>query len=121
MVSVRFDDFYNDRNYVGAPRLPYIAGFEARNIPEIGARVSALEAGEIDVGMSIPPDLAVPLGESGDFNVFYHPAQRGLHIKLPMTIEEDPYHPASPTPGGTSESGSRPTWPWMSTRSPRTS
>ena len=96
--SVRNDDFFNDRSYEYAPRLPYLAGFEARLIPEIGARVSALEAGEVDVANSIPPDLAVPLGESGDYNIFYHPAQRGLHIKLPMTIEEDPYNPDQPNP-----------------------
>ena len=96
--SVRNDDYFNDREYAYAPRLPYLAGFEARLIPEIGARVSALEAGEVDVANSIPPDLAVPLGETGDFNVFYHPAQRGLHIKLPMTIDEDPYNPGQPNP-----------------------
>ncbi len=98
IVSVRNDDFYNGYDYNYAPHIPYLAGFEARLIPEIGARVSALEAGEIDVAMAIPPDLAVPLGESEDFNVFYHPAQRGLHIKLPMTIEEDPYNPGQPNP-----------------------
>ena len=96
--SVRNDDYFNDRSYEYAPRLPYLAGYEARLIPEIGARVSALEAGEVDLANSIPPDLAVPLGESGDYNVFYHPAQRGLHIKLPMTIEEDPYNPGQPNP-----------------------
>ena len=98
IVSVRNDDFYNGRDYQYAPRMPYLAGFEARLIPEIGARVSALEAGEIDLANSIPPDLAAPLGETGDYNVFYHPAQRGLHIKLPMTIEEDPYNPGQPNP-----------------------
>ncbi len=98
IVSVRNDDYYNGRDYAYAPRLPYLARFEARLIPEIGARVSALEAGEIDLANSIPPDLAEPLGESGDFNVFYHPAQRGLHLKLPMTIEEDPYNPGQPNP-----------------------
>ena len=96
--SVRNDDYFNDRSYEYAPRLPYLAGYEARLIPEIGARVSALEAGEVDLANSIPPDLAVPLGETGDYNVFYHPAQRGLHIKLPMTIEEDPYNPGQPNP-----------------------
>ena len=98
IVSVRNDDYFNGYDYVGAPRIPYLAGFEARLIPEIGARVSALEAGEIDLANSIPPDLAIPLGETGDYNVFYHPAQRGLHIKLPMTIEEDPYNPGQPNP-----------------------
>ncbi len=98
ILSARHDDFYNGRDYAHAPRLPYLAGFEARLIPEIGARVSALEAGEIDLANSIPPDLAVPLGETGEFNVFYHPAQRGLHLKLPMTIEEDPYNPGQPNP-----------------------
>ena len=98
IVSVRNDDFYNGRDFPGAPRTPYLAGFEARLIPEIGARVSALEAGEIDLANSIPPDLAVPLGETGDYNVYYHPAQRGLHIKLPMTIDEDPYNPGQPNP-----------------------
>ena len=98
IVSVRNEDFYNGRDFAGAPRTPYLAGFEARLIPEIGARVSALEAGEIDLANSIPPDLAVPLGETGDFNVYYHPAQRGLHIKLPMTIDEDPYNPGQPNP-----------------------
>lgn len=98
IVSARNDDFYNGYNFSGAPRIPYLAGFEARVIPEVGARVSALEAGEVDLANSIPPDLAVPLGESGDYNVFYHPAQRGLHIKLPMTIEEDPYNPGQPNP-----------------------
>ena len=98
IVSVRNDDFYNGRDFTGAPRLPYLARFEARLIPEIGARVSALESGEIDLANSIPPDLAEPLGESGDYNVFYHPAQRGLHLKLPMTIEEDPYNPGQPNP-----------------------
>ena len=96
--SVRNDDYFNDRSYEYAPRLPYLASYEARLIPEIGARVSALEAGEVDLANSIPPDLAVPLGETGDYNVFYHPAQRGLHIKLPMTIEEDPYNPGQPNP-----------------------
>ncbi len=96
--SVRNDDYYNGRDFVGAPRMPYLAGFEARLIPEIGARVSALEAGEIDLANSIPPDLAVPLGDTGDYNVYYHPAQRGLHIKLPMTIDEDPYNPGQPNP-----------------------
>ena len=96
--SVRNDDYFNDREYAYAPRHAYLAGFEARLIPEIGARVSALEAGEVDLANSIPPDLAVPLGETGDYNVFYHPAQRGLHIKLPMTIEEDPYNPGQPNP-----------------------
>ncbi len=98
IVSVRNDDYFNGRDYAHAPRLAYLAGFEARLIPEIGARVSALEAGEVDLANSIPPDLAVPLGETGDYNVFYHPAQRGLHIKLPMTIEEDPYNPGQPNP-----------------------
>ena len=98
IVSVRNDDFYNDRSYPYAPRTAYLAGFEARLIPEIGARVSALEAGEVDVANSIPPDLAEPLGESDDFTIHYHPAQRGLHIKLPMTIEEDPYNPGQPNP-----------------------
>ena len=98
IVSVRNEDFYNGRDYAHAPRRAYLAGYEARLIPEIGARVSALEAGEVDLANSIPPDLAVPLGESGDYNVFYHPAQRGLHIKLPMTIEEDPYNPGQPNP-----------------------
>ena len=98
IVSVRNEDHYNGYDFLGAPHIPYLAGFEARLIPEIGARVSALEAGEIDLANSIPPDLAVPLGETGDYNVFYHPAQRGLHIKLPMTIEEDPYNPGQPNP-----------------------
>ena len=98
IVSVRNEDYYNGYDFLGAPHIPYLAGFEARLIPEIGARVSALEAGEIDLANSIPPDLAIPLGETGDYNVFYHPAQRGLHIKLPMTIEEDPYNPGQPNP-----------------------
>ena len=66
IVSVRNEDYYNGYDFLGAPHIPYLAGFEARLIPEIGARVSALEAGEIDLANSIPPDLAVPLGETGD-------------------------------------------------------
>ena len=98
IVSVRNDRYHNGRNYHYSPRLPYIQRMEARLVPEIGARLAALEAGEIDLAMAIPADLAVPLGETGDYNVFYHPAQRGLHIKLPMTLPEDPENPGAPNP-----------------------
>ena len=87
--NTRFDEYFNGRDFEHEKRLPYIKDATAKNIPEAQARLFALEAGEIDVALRIAPDLAEPFEADDDFVVWYHRAQRGLHIQLPQHLLEN--------------------------------
>ena len=87
--STRNDDFLNSRDFAHEKRLPYIKNATATNIPEAQARLFALEAGEIDVALRIAPDLAEPFEADDDFVVWFHRAQRGLHLQLPQHLLEN--------------------------------
>ena len=62
MVLERNPDYWEP----GAPKL---TGVELRIIPEMSARVAALQAGDIDVIWDLPPDQVKPLSGNADVRV----------------------------------------------------
>ena len=88
--STRFDEYGNGRDFDLEPRLGYIKDLQSKFIPEEQARLAALESGEIDLALQIIPDLARPYEDMDDFQVWYHSAQRGMHLQLPKHLNENP-------------------------------
>ena len=88
--STRFDGYGNGRDFDHMKRLPWVKDLESRLFPEEQARLAALENNEIDIATQIIPDLARTYEDDPDFVVWYHSAQRGLHIQIPKHLLEDP-------------------------------
>ncbi len=88
--STRFDEYANGRDFEHQKRLPWVKDLESRLFPEEQARLAALENDEINIATQIIPDLAETYDDDPDFVVWYHSAQRGLHIQIPKHLIEDP-------------------------------
>lgn len=72
LVLERFDGYvpneaYKDRDGYAGRRIAYLDSIRYRFIPEANARVAALQAGDVDVAASIPPELAKRF--AGDPNI----------------------------------------------------
>ena len=88
--STRFDEFNNGRDFEHQARLPWVKDLESRLFPEEQARLAALENNEIDIATQIIPDLARTYEDDEEFVVWYHSAQRGLHLQIPKHLLENP-------------------------------
>ncbi len=62
MVLARFDGYFE-------PGMPKLAGVELRIIPEMSAKLAALQSGELDVVWDLPLDQVKPLSARGDVRV----------------------------------------------------
>ncbi len=78
--SVRNDAFFNPRDNKLGPRLPYAAALHTFIRPELGARVAALEAGEVDLAVEVSADTAKAFEARPNFQVFVISEARPLHV-----------------------------------------
>lgn len=62
LVLAKFPDYFE-------PGLPKLAGVELRIIPEMSAKLAALQSGELDVVWDLPLDQVKPLSQRGDVHV----------------------------------------------------
>ena len=92
--TVRNDDYFFPSDING---LTWASGSAAqvkrvilKGIPEVQARVAALEAGEIDIAEGISPDLAKQLEGRESFKVILLPNLRTLEIEIPFNWATDP-------------------------------
>jgi peptide/nickel transport system substrate-binding protein len=83
IVMERFDDYWGAKN--GDPRFrgPYIDRLIFVPYTDAASRVAALESGEIDIAMSLPPDSIVQLKEKG-FTVAQGPSPHVIYFNLNM-------------------------------------
>lgn len=63
---------------------PQIETLEFRILPEPGARVAALEAGDVDLVVALPIEAVEPLEQSDDFQVVSIPGQRIQELQVDM-------------------------------------
>jgi peptide/nickel transport system substrate-binding protein len=88
--STRFDEFFNPRDNPLGPRLPWVKDLVQRVIPEDGARVAALQAGEIDVCNDLNADLAKSIEGQAGYKVFYQLDRTPNQIMFNMLVDRDP-------------------------------
>ena len=62
LVLGKFDRYFE-------PGMPKLAGVELRIIPEMSAKLAALQSGELDVVWDLPLDQVKPLSQRGDVQV----------------------------------------------------
>jgi peptide/nickel transport system substrate-binding protein len=62
MVLAKFKGYFE-------PGMPKLAGVELRIIPEMSAKLAALQSGELDVVWDLPLDQVKPLSQRGDVRV----------------------------------------------------
>lgn len=96
IVSERFDEFWNKRDGKYGPRLPYIKRLVQRILPEPAARALAVEAGELDIALDIPPDLAKSYASKSGFQAFYLPNDQPMHVQPNTVLETAPNGDANP-------------------------
>lgn len=63
---------------------PQFETLEYRILPEPGARVAALEAGDVDLVVALPIEAVEPLEQSDDFQVVSIPGQRIQELQVDM-------------------------------------
>lgn len=76
----------NDRYWGGAPKAKKVI---FRAIPEAQARIAALQTGQADLIVNVPPDQLKALSGSKAFRVATVPSCRVIYIALP-TLKESP-------------------------------
>ncbi|MEW6048717.1 MAG: ABC transporter substrate-binding protein, partial [Bacillota bacterium] len=72
----------NDEYWGGKP---YLDEVYVKPIPEAGARVMALESGEVDVVFNVPPRDVPRLEQNPKIRVIQPPAQRTMHVGINVT------------------------------------
>ena len=71
VTSVRFEDYHVEAGSTHRVHKPYIKKLQQIVRPEPLAHVAALEAGEADMSLILPPDQAETFLDSDDFYVLY--------------------------------------------------
>lgn len=79
LVLARNDDFFKGR--------PPLDRVRFRVIPEVGARVAALEAGEVDVINDVPPEEAQRLEKSKDIRIIRKPGLRTFWMEFNLNLD----------------------------------
>jgi peptide/nickel transport system substrate-binding protein len=80
--SVKGSYYTLERNpdyWMGAPK---VARLRVRTIPEIATRVAALQAGEVDLIMQLPPDQAASIQRTGGLRLESNTNPRVVFIEL---------------------------------------
>ena len=78
--SSRFEDYHVEAGSTHRVHKPYIKELLQIVRPEPLSRVAALEAGEADMAMALPTELAESFLDSDDFNVLYSPHADNWHF-----------------------------------------
>ena len=70
---------------------PAFARVEFRPIPNVGARVAALQAGDVDLVEIVPPDHLARFRQDARFEVAESPSNRLIFLTLDSDREDSPH------------------------------
>ncbi len=80
VVSSRFEGYHVEAGSTHRKHKPYIKEMRQIVRPEVLSRVAALEAGEADLALGLPPELVATFVDSDDFNMESEFGPRNHHI-----------------------------------------
>jgi peptide/nickel transport system substrate-binding protein len=88
--SERFDDYPIGRDARYGPRLPFVKTLVQRVMPEVQARVAALEAGELEVAWNVTVDVAKSFEGRRGYSVFYLQNDQPIVLTIDTFWDRDP-------------------------------